>query len=66
MSEGNQVGLKLNGTDKLLVRADDVDYWEITNTIKKNTEALIDSSKVVGLEADTEESMYMLMSHHQN
>jgi hypothetical protein len=30
------------------------------------TEALIDTSKEVGLEVNTEKTKYMLMSHHQN
>jgi hypothetical protein len=34
------------------------------DTIKKNTETLIDASKKVGLEVNAEKSM--LMSHHQN
>jgi hypothetical protein len=35
-------------------------------TIKKNTETLIDASKVVGIEINVEETKYMLLSHHQN
>jgi hypothetical protein len=36
------------------------------DTVKKNTEALIDASKKVGVEANTEKTMYMLLSRHQN
>jgi hypothetical protein len=36
------------------------------NTIKRNTETLIDASKEVGLEINTEKSKYMLLSRHQN
>jgi hypothetical protein len=36
------------------------------NTIKKNTETLIDASKEVGLELNVEKTKYMLLSHHQN
>jgi hypothetical protein len=36
------------------------------NTIKKNTEALIDARKEVILEVKAEKSKYMLMSHHRN
>jgi hypothetical protein len=36
------------------------------NTIKKNTQTLIDTSKEVGLEVNTEKTKYMLLSHHQN
>jgi hypothetical protein len=47
----NQVGLKLNGTHQLLAYADDVNLLgDNIDTIKKNTETLIDPSKEVGLE----------------
>jgi ribosomal protein S2 len=36
------------------------------NAIKKNMETLIDASKEVGLEVNTEKTKYMLMSRHQN
>jgi hypothetical protein len=36
------------------------------DTIKKNTETLIDASKEVGLEINIEKTKYMLLSHHQN
>jgi hypothetical protein len=36
------------------------------DTIKKNTQTLIDTSKKVGLEVNTEETKYTLLSHHQN
>jgi hypothetical protein len=36
------------------------------DSMKKNTETLIDVSKEVGLEANTEKTKYMLLSHHQN
>jgi hypothetical protein len=36
-----------------------------TNTIKKNTRALIDASEDVGLEVNTEKTKYVLMSRHQ-
>jgi hypothetical protein len=36
------------------------------DTIKKNPEILIDSSKEVGLEINVEKTKYMLLSHHQN
>ncbi|PNF22997.1 hypothetical protein B7P43_G10394, partial [Cryptotermes secundus] len=58
----NQVGLKLNGTHQLLRI-----YWVINiNTIKKSTQSLIDASMEVGLEVNTEETKYMLLSRHQN
>jgi hypothetical protein len=47
----HQVGLKLNGTNQLLFYADDVNLLGVNiDTIKKNTEVLIDASKEVGLE----------------
>jgi hypothetical protein len=46
----NQVGLKLNGTHQLLAYADVNLLGDNIDTINKNTEALIDASKEVGLE----------------
>jgi hypothetical protein len=41
-------------------------YCKITDTIKKNTETLIDASKEDGLEVNAEQIKYMLLSRHQN
>jgi hypothetical protein len=61
------VGLKLNGTHQLLAYADDVNLLaDNIDTIKRNTETLIDASKEVGLEINVEKSKYMLLSCHQN
>jgi hypothetical protein len=63
----NQVGLKLNGTHQLVVYADDVNLLgDNIDNIKKNTEILIDTSKEVGLEVNSEKTMYLLLSHNQN
>jgi hypothetical protein len=63
----NQVEWKLNGTNQLLVYADDVNLLgDSINTIKKNTETLIDATKEVGLEVNAEKSKNMLLSCHQN
>jgi hypothetical protein len=62
----NQLGLKLNATHQLLVYADDVNLLgDNTDTIKRNTQTLIDVSKEVGLEVNTEKTNYMLLFHHQ-
>jgi hypothetical protein len=59
----NQVELKLNGTHQLLDYADDVNLLgDNIDTIKKNTETLIDASWEVGIEINTEETNSMLLS----
>jgi hypothetical protein len=58
------LGLKLNGTHQLLVYADDV-YLLVDNinTIKKKNKALIDASKEVSLEGNTEKTyVYVILS----
>jgi hypothetical protein len=59
------VGLKLNGTHQLLAHADDVNLLgDNIDTIKKNTETLIDANKEVGLEINVDKTKYMLLSRH--
>jgi hypothetical protein len=36
------------------------------DSVKKNTEPLIDATKEVGLEVNAEKTKYMLLSRHQN
>jgi hypothetical protein len=63
----NQVGLKLNETHQLLAYADDVNLLgDNVDTIKRNTETLIDASQEVGLKINIENTKYMLISRHQN
>jgi hypothetical protein len=63
-SKEKQKGLKLNGTHQLLAYADDVNILgDNIDTIQKNTEALLDAGKEVGLEVNSEKTKYMLMSH---
>jgi hypothetical protein len=55
------VGLKLNGTHQLLAYADDVNLLgDNVDTIKKKTQTLIDASKEVGLEVNTEKTKYIV------
>jgi hypothetical protein len=55
-----QEGLKLNRTHRFLAYADDVNILgENIDTIQKNTEALLDAGKEVGLEVNSEKTKYM-------
>jgi hypothetical protein len=58
----NQVGLKWNGTHQLLVYADDVNLLGDYRDTIKNKQTLIDASKEIGLEVNTEKTKYMLPS----
>jgi hypothetical protein len=59
MSKKNQVGMELNGTHQLLIFADDVNILgDNVDTIKKNTQTLIDASKEVSLEVNPEKTKY--------
>jgi hypothetical protein len=59
-----QVELKLNGTHQLLVYANDINLLgDNIDTIRKNTQTVIDASMMVGLQVNTKKTKYMLLSH---
>jgi hypothetical protein len=61
----NQEELKLSGTRQLLVSADEFNILgENVNTVKKNTEALIKTSKEGRLEVNTKKTQCVVMFCH--
>jgi hypothetical protein len=61
------VGLKLNGTHRLLAYADDAKLLGVNiDTLKKNIGPLIGASKEVGIEINVEKTKQMSLSRQQN
>jgi hypothetical protein len=59
--------LELNGTHQLLMYADDIDLMgDSINTMKENSESLLEASRDIGLETNAEKTKYMIMSRHPN
>jgi hypothetical protein len=61
----NKEGLESNGTHQLLARADAVNLCENINIAEKNTEALLDASKQIGLDVNEEKTKHKFMSCHK-
>jgi hypothetical protein len=65
--QANEIGLELNETHQLFVYADDVNLLgDSVNTIKQNSETLLEASRDIGLETNAEKTKCMIMSRYLN
>jgi hypothetical protein len=63
----NKTDLELNETHQLLVYTDDVNLLgNSINTIRENTETLLEARRDIDLEINAQKTKYMIMSHHPN
>jgi hypothetical protein len=63
----NEIGLEINGTHQLLVYAADVSLLgDSVNTMKENSETLLEAGRDIGLEINAEKTKYMIMSRYPN
>jgi hypothetical protein len=59
--------MQLDGTHQLLVYADDINLLgDSINTIKGNTETLLEVSRITGLEVKAEKTKYLIISRDSN
>ena len=58
--------LKLNGSHDLLNYTSDINLWGMNlNTVKKNKEAFLVTSKAVSLKVNAQKTKYEFMSHKE-
>ena len=64
--QANQEGLKLNGTEQILVYVDNVNILSANmHTIRKNTASSLITNKQLALEVNAEKTKYMVVSRSE-